>query len=104
MKKKKPIVALGDANLCSNKWYEETYPLRPIAAELQGALATCELTVAPLGLTYTADRLSPDGNLIQSALDHIYFSASLSEKIKCSKLDVQATDHVPIKTKLGSLH
>ena len=53
-----------------------------------------------LGYTYLADRLNPNGEAIQSALDHIYISSDLKEKTLGYKLPVSSTDHVPILIEL----
>ena len=49
-----------------------------------------------LGFTYLADRLNEDGSTIESALDHLYLSEELINRVKSSKLKDSGTDHVPI--------
>ena len=49
-----------------------------------------------------ADRLSNNGDTIQSALDHVYISHTLESKTTTSKLAESSTDHVPIMVKLVS--
>ena len=54
-----------------------------------------------LGNTYLADRLTEDGNIIESALDHTYLSSDLKSRTSVSKLDSSSTDHLPIIAKIA---
>ena len=54
-----------------------------------------------LGNTYLADRLTEDGNIIESALDHTYLSSYLKSRTSVSKLDSSSTDHLPIIAKIA---
>ena len=92
----KNIVILGDANLCSIKWNSPNFLHKKISDELQDTLTNCGLSQIQMGITYTADRLSAGGSEITSALDHIYISTSIENKIRTRKLDTSATDHLPI--------
>ena len=65
---------MGEANLCMNKWKDPTYPPKHLANEILGTLAQCGIKMIELGSTYLADRLSPEVNVIESTLDHIYAS------------------------------
>ena len=49
-----------------------------------------------LGFTYMADRVREDGTIIESAIDHIYVSGELEERIYTKKLEESSTDHLPI--------
>ena len=53
-----------------------------------------------LGNTYLADRLSSEGNPIQSAIDHVYLSSDLTTRSIVSKLKTSSTDHVPILARI----
>ena len=44
--------------------------------------------MANLGLTYLANRPTPERNTIESALDHIYMSSSIENKAWISKAGV----------------
>ena len=92
----KSVVILGDANLCAESWDSPGFLHKRVADELKETLFTCGLTCEKLGLTYTADRLSPDGSEISSAIDHIYISQDIKPKVTTSKLESSATDHLPI--------
>ena len=92
----KNIIILGDANLCSIKWNSPNFLHKKISDELQDTLMNCGLSPIPMGITYTADRLSPDGAEITSALDHIYMTTSMENKTRTRKLDTSAMDHLPI--------
>ena len=95
-KERKPIVMMGDMNLCSTKWMESDFTWKKIAEEVQGTLINCGLKTVDLGLTYLADRLNEMCNTIESALDHMYISEEFENSVKCSKLKDGGTDHVPI--------
>ena len=82
------IVMLGDVNLCAEKWNEEGFLHKPIAEEIKGTLAQCGMINVDLGVTYLADRLSPCGEAIESALDHIYISCDLKEKSNPIRLEM----------------
>ena len=72
------IIMMGDANVCSLKWKEKDFSHRIVADEILSSLAQCGLVNQDLGYTYLADRLSPSGDTIQSALDHVYIYISIS--------------------------
>ena len=95
-KENKSILILGDANLCSMKWDYPGFLHKQISDELRETLLQCGLELSQIGTTYTADRLSAEGNEITSALDHVYISKDLVPNTKCYKLDCSATDHLPI--------
>ena len=67
----KNIVILGDMNLCSTQWDHPKFTNRYLSEQLRGSLAQNGMKNADLGYTYLADRLSEDGNTIQSSIDHI---------------------------------
>ena len=92
----KIIVIVGDANLCSEKWNSPTYAHKQVADELKDTLVQCGLHMIPLGITYTADRLSHDNQEITSALDHVYITTRDEDQIQARKLENSATDHLPI--------
>ena len=87
---------MGDANLCSERWESPNFKHKQIAEELKETLTQCGLKIHNLGKTYLADRLNPDGNEIESCLDHIYSSETLTNSMNTHKLDNSATDHLPI--------
>ena len=70
----KDLIIMGDANLCSEKWESPNFKHKRIADELKETLTQCGLKIQNLGKTYLADRLNPDGEEIESCLDHIYTS------------------------------
>ena len=70
---------MGDANVCATKWNNSDYNLKCIAEEIKSTLAQCGMFNADLGHTYQADRLSGDGEVIVSSLDHAYISSTLEE-------------------------
>ena len=73
-------------------------PKKEIANKLKGILAMSGMRMIDLGMTYLADRLTPNGVLIESALDHIYISEELEEEATVTKSEESSTDHVPILT------
>ena len=84
------------ANLCALKWEYPEYGLHEIAGEIQSSLAQCGLSNINLGATYQADRLSELGEVIESALDHVYISDDIKTATLVKKLETSSTDHVPI--------
>ena len=54
------------------------------------------MKVMDVGMMYLADRLTPDGNIIESALDHIYVTEKLAKEIEARKSEESSMDHVPI--------
>jgi hypothetical protein len=95
----KSIIILGDANLCCENWDAPQFQHKTVANELRETLVQCGLQVSKLGFTYTADHLSTDGEEIKSALDHIYYSGDLEQKLKMTTIPSSATDHSPIIAK-----
>ena len=69
---------LGDANLCAKKWKNSDFLHKAVAEEILSSIAQCGLITHDLGFTYLADRLTPEGEAIQSALDHVYIKEAQS--------------------------
>ena len=68
--------------------------------ELIGTLSQCGLEIVNIGKTYLADRLSDEGLIIESAIDHTYISTELKRKTIVSKLETSSTDHLPIVARI----
>ena len=51
------------------------------AKSLQNTLSRCGLKVADIGPTFQSDHLKIDGEIFGSALDHVYFSSALENKL-----------------------
>ena len=92
----KSVIILGDANLCALRWDSPNFLHKRISEELRDTVTQCGMQLLDLGITYTADRLGAAGDEITSAIDHIYVTNELCQKLTFSKLDNSATDHVPI--------
>ncbi len=92
----KQLIIMGDANLCSERWNSPNFKYKGIADELRETLTQCGLILQSLGKTYLADRLNPEGEEIESCLDHIYASETTLHRLRTYKLDCSATDHLPI--------
>lgn len=92
----KTVIIVGDANLCSDKWNSPTFQHKQVADELKNTLVQCGLHLIPLGVTYIADRLSPENQEITSALDHAYVTSGDEHRIHARKIENSATDHLPI--------
>ena len=86
---------MGDSNVCASKWNESNFKHKNVAEEIKGSLAQCGMFNFPLGHTYQADRLSKNGETIESSLDHVYLSSNLEELTNTFKLNNSSTDHVP---------
>jgi hypothetical protein len=96
----KPTIVMGDANLCMDRWKDANYTHNDLANEVLGTLAQSGMTPIELGPTYLADRLSPEGHIIESALDHNYASENILNEATMRKTDESSTDHVPIFTEV----
>ena len=94
------IIITGDANLCSEKWNGENYLKKKISGPLLECLAQSGIKIADIGPTFQADHALPDGNVAESSIDHVYYSANLEEEIKWEKLATSSSDHVPVLTSL----
>ena len=92
----KSVLVMGDANLCTLKWDSPNFKHKRISDELRETITQCGMYQVDLGVTYTADRLDEAGREITSAIDHLYVSNELKDKLKSFKLSNSATDHVPI--------
>ena len=90
------VIITGDGNLCSLKWKEEKYVKNNIAIHFKNAIEQCGLFNQPIGNTYMADHQSANGDVSESAIDHVYHSKGIMEKIVCKTLPTSSTDHLPI--------
>ena len=94
-KQNKNVILMGDANLCSLKWETPKYKHKNIAKKLLDTLAQCGLSTAEIGITYLADHAQRNGNIAESALDHVYFSNSLTHNKVVKKGSNCSSDHLP---------
>ena len=62
---------LGDANLCSIKWKDDSIIQKIVAAILKNSLEQSGLTNADIGITYMSDHAQTNGQIAESALDHV---------------------------------
>ena len=95
-KNKCEMIILGDANLCSNKWNNSKFLQKNVAAPLKIALDRCGLLFKDIGNTYQSDHIVANGSVPESALDHVYSSKSLEDKIEVKKLSNGSSDHNPV--------
>ena len=78
----KPIIMLGDMNLCTTKQNEPDFKSKHIAEEMKSSLAQCGMINIELGHTYQADRLSEKSIAKQWKLKfNITFKSLLSKHI-----------------------
>ena len=90
---------MGDANLCANKWNNPKFLLRNVAAPLKIAIDRCGLKCNEIGNTYQSDHLMANGTVAESAIDHVYSSKTLEDKLEVKKLPNGSSDHNPVITK-----
>ena len=90
------IVITGDANLCSEKWLLDNYDRKSVAQPLQHCLEQNGLQIQRVGYTYQADHTLPNGEVPQSALDHVYNSVTIKESITVTTHQNSSTDHLPV--------
>ena len=53
-----------------------------------------------IGITYMADNKNKNGEVTESALDHIYIRKEMEPRMTVRKLEKSATDHLPIIAEL----
>ena len=51
-----------------------------------------------MGITYQSDHLQADGQVAASAIDHVYLSKSLENRVKVFSLQDSSTDHAVVAT------
>ena len=90
---------MGDANLCSEKWDNPKFLHKKVSSILRNALEQNGIVTNNIGITYTADHAHGDNEFAESAIDHVYNSSSISDKIQINKLSNSSSDHVPVSVK-----
>ena len=95
----KETVALGDMNLCSQKWDDESFPHKKLASEVKGALAEGGFYMHDTGITYIADHCNKDGTISKSSLDHVY--TITKNEVSTQTLESAASDHLPIMVRIS---
>jgi hypothetical protein len=96
----KELLLLGDANICTMKWNETKYKHHKIATEIKNTLTQCGMKNMDIGITYMADNKNKNGEVTESALDHIYIRKEMEPRMTVRKLEKSATDHLPIIAEL----
>ena len=91
----KEIIAMGDWNVDSKKFNDKTYQRKRICSVIMKMVHSNDLKIADLPYTFISRNHD-----YKSALDHIYFSSTLEDKISCKATDQAATDHLPIMFEL----
>ena len=92
----KEVLMMADRNMCTNKWNNPQYKHHRVAAELKSGMKQNGVLIVYLGNTYLADNITQSGNIEESALDHIYITRELEERVKVFNFEFSATDHLPI--------
>ena len=96
---KSKTIIMGDANLCSTKWHNEDFDLKSISQQLIQCLEQNGLKIQDIGATYQSDHVQANGKFSHSALDHVYTSEILKDRVQVTKLQNSATDHLPVIVK-----
>ena len=90
---KKDLVCLGDANLCAQKWQDESYPHKALAEILQNFLLDC--TCSQLVKEFTRSEIVQGNNLSRSCIDHCY--SNTPERLsKPDVIAVGSSDHLGV--------
>ena len=63
---------------------------------LRISLDRCGLLCNEIGITYQSDHILANGAVPESALDHVYSSKSLEDKLEVKKLENGSSDHNPV--------
>ena len=90
------IIICGDANLCSLKWKDEKYLKKKYAIPILETLTSCNLINQDIGITFLADHSNKDGNISESAIDHVYVSESINSNVNSRRVLNTASDHFPV--------
>ena len=67
------MIIMGDANLCSQKWNNVKFLNKNVSIPLRNVLDQNGLINKEVGVTYQSDHLQVNGQIAESALDHVYF-------------------------------
>ena len=94
--KNSKVIATGDANLCAERWRQDGYNKKGIASPLLQCLERNGLDIHNIGYTYQSDKVLPNGQVSQSALDHVYTSANIGDRVCAKKILKSSTDHLPV--------
>jgi exonuclease III len=89
-------IIMGDANLCSQKWQNKDFDKKNISQPLIQCLEKNGLKIQDVGTTYQSDNVQSNGKIAHTALDHVYVSESMVNRIQVKKLQNSATDHLPV--------
>ena len=84
--KNSKVIATGDANLCAERWRQDGYNKKGIASPLLQCLERNGLDIHNIGYTYQSDKVLPNGQVSQSALDHVYTSANIGDRVCAKKI------------------
>ena len=90
------LIITGDVNLCSNKWDDSNYTRKNVANPLKNCIVRNGLDIHNIGNTYMADRILPDDNITESAIDHVYSSKNIRNQISAKTLETSSSDHLPV--------
>ena len=90
------VIIIGDANLCTEKWDNAKLLHKKVSTILRNALEPNDLVSNNVGITYTADHTHGDNKYSESAIDHVYNSRKISDRIQISKLCNSSSDHVSL--------
>ena len=81
----KNVLVLGDSNLDSNKWNEEKFLHKKVSTILRDSLDANDIRILKVGNSYLANHVQKNGNIAVSAIDHVYCSSNLEEKLGSQK-------------------
>ena len=77
-----------------NKWLDPKYIHNKILSELFQVTDENGIKIQKVGNTYQADHAQANGNIAESAIDHVYTRSE--EQIKIEVLKNSSYDHVPV--------
>ena len=63
---------------------------------LKNCIVRNGLDIHNIGNTYMADRILPDDNITESAIDHVYSSKKIRNQISAKTLETSSSDHLPV--------
>ena len=83
------IIIIEDANLDSTTWNNKNVLNKKIAVPLKNSLEQNGiLNEDSIGNTYLADHVLQNGKIPESALDHVYYSRTITENVKSKSISI----------------
>ena len=94
------MLSLFTANLDANKWNDLNYLHLRLVEDLFEVIDQHGLKIHDVRNTYQADHAQKNGNIAESAIDHVY--TRYNKEVIVTKLENSSSDHLPVICKLNT--